>query len=141
MTQKKFDVYEFDPNKTYIVSVKTNKPAEEKLQILTNVVEALQEKGHYNNIILVDGDTITVEEATEFLDNDDQFKFRTKYEALLNAVKWRHEDYKRDLDRGCDSDGEPLEKTNLMIIQNLYNVTEAILSSVGESDYDKDKTN
>ena len=38
------------------------------------------------------------------------------YSKLYNAIKWRHDDYKRDLDRGYDADGEKLNKTNKLIL-------------------------
>jgi len=140
MTKKQFEVYEFSPDKYYIVSLKTNAPAEDKLKIFTQVMEGVRDKGFGANIILIDGDTVTVEEAVEFLDTNDQLKFREKYEKLLQAVKWRHDDYKKDLDRGCDFDGVPLKGTNLAITRNLYNVTDAILASVGEDDNGEKET-
>ena len=140
MTKKQFDVYEFSPDKYYIVTLKTNRPAEDKLKIFTKVSEQIRDKGFGGNIILIDGDTVTVEEAVEFLDTNDQLKFREKYEKLLDAVKWRHDSYKKDLDRGHDADGDPLEGSNLAVVRNLYNVTDAILASVKEDDNGKKET-
>ncbi len=60
--------------------------------------------------------------------------YKEKYNKLYNAVKWRYDEYKKDIEWGCDFDGIPLEGTNLMITLNLRNVTEAILASVEEEE-------
>lgn len=142
MAKKKVEVInttELDKDKYYIISVKTGAPAEQKLQIFKDMMEEIQRKGFGQNIVLIDGDTVTVPEAVEYLDTADELKFREKYERLLDAVKWRHAEYKKDLDRGCDFDGVPLKGTNLAITQNLFNVTDAILASVGEDEHGEKK--
>lgn len=55
-----------------------------------------------------------------------------KYNALYEAVRWRNESYKKEVETNRDGDGEELTYTNRLIVLNLYNVTSAILASVEE---------
>ena len=60
--------------------------------------------------------------------------YKSKYEKLYNAVKWRNNSYKKEVATNKDGDGDELTYTNRMITLNLYNVTTAILASVEEED-------
>ena len=60
--------------------------------------------------------------------------YKSKYEKLYNAVKWRNEFYKQELDRGIYDNDMELEHINRLITMNLYNVTTAILASVEDEE-------
>ena len=76
-------------------------------------------------------DCESIDEAIECIEMIE--KAIVDFDELKKGIQWRKEHYKRDLDRGCDPDGEKLTKTNKLICMNLYNIMIALES------YYKDK--